>query len=410
MPNLGDRQSWDAFVEGSDYRGWRRACMRIGPGDVVNSSASRSRSVLIDVSHPAHVHFFRPLAQIMSARGDDVRFAGRRKDVTLELLENAGTPYVVASKAAHDCSRITDVAELLQRVIRLRRLIRDMKPDVILTRNPSGVLAGMCTRTWTVFDTDDGRTVGLHYWLGAPFADVVTSSIHDPERHGTRHLRYRALKPHAFLHPDRLRLVPPDVADLDLGATPVFAVRWSRHDASHDGRIRGVSPTTRRAVVELLQQRGHVVLSSEGEPLRLLRHADREIQLPSDRFHPLLARASLCINDGQAVSAEAALLGVPTVRLSGFSGRVWYLAHLERLGLVMNFQPGQEADLLAAISTALADEGLQARARAAADRLNRESEDLTAWFIRLIDGLPYQRRWRRLRADPPGSSVRGVAH
>lgn len=379
--------------------------MRIGPGDGTGSSAPRSRTVLIDVSHPAHVHFYRPLAQIMSARGDDVLFAGRRKDVALELLESTGVPFVVTSEAARQRSRVADAAELLQRVIRLRRLIRDTKPDVLLTRNPSGVLAGIRTRTWTVFDTDDGRAVGLHYWLGAPFADVVTSSVHDPEHHGSRHLRYRALKPHAFLHPDRLRLVPPDATDLHLGTTPLFAVRWSRHDASHDGPIRGVPPATRRAILALLQERGHVVLSGEGEPLRLLRHVGGEEPLPSDRFHELLACASLCVTDGQAVSAEAALLGVPTVRLSGFSGRVWYLAHLERLGLVTNFHPGEEQALLAAVRTSVADGGLLIRARAAAEQLNRESEDLTGWLIRLIDGLPRQRRWRRLSADPPGSTA-----
>ena len=151
----------------------------------------------------------------------------------------------------------------------------------------------------------------------------------------------------------------------------------------------------------MLQEHGHVLLSSEGEPLLLLRQDGSDAQVPPSRFHELLSRASLCVTDGQAVSAEAALLGVPTLRLSSFSGRVWYLDYLEALGLVRNFRPGEEAALLAAIHTSLRDVGLQVQARATASQLNGQADDLTAWWVRLIGGLPPQRRYRRLRATPP---------
>jgi predicted glycosyltransferase len=357
--------------------------------------------VLLDVTHPAHVQLMGPIGRTLIERSVEVRVAGREKDVTAELLEGASLPYEIVSRAARHRTRARDAMELTLRVARLRGIVRRWRPQVILTRNPSGVLAGLAGPAWTVFDTDDGSSVGLHYRLAAPYADVVTSSVHDPEDHGPHHLRYPALKPHAWLHPDR-RNADPGVMPrygLDPGS-PLIVVRWSRHDSSHDSGVRSLGPADRRAIVDLLGRHGTVLESSEGDPPRLL-GSEGQQEVAARDFTPLLAAAACCVTDGQSVASEAAVLGVPTFRLSSFTGKVWYLAMLEARGLVRNFPRGQEQAFCEALTATLARLP-QARSEAAARaaRLNADSIDLTAWFTDRIVSLAGTPRGAPLRSDP----------
>lgn len=341
-------------------------------------------SVLIDISHPAHVHFFRPLALALIADGVSVHIATRDKDVTVRLLEASGLPFKVLPMGRPGAGRLSGAAELLRRSWALRRRIRRHKVSVVLTRNPSGAIAAFATRATSIFDTDDGRGVGIHYWAARPFADIITSSVHDPENHGRGHRRYRALKAHMFLHPDRFT---PDRAlrrkylsdDEQFGV-----VRFSAHDASHDRRIEGITSEGRRAIMERLLQFGPVLVSIERQGLQLQRDKNRITPVAPEDFHHLLAAASLFVGDSQSVAADAAILGVPSLRLSGFTGTAFYLQHLEGLGLIQNFSPGEEDDLLEALESfpqTIVEEGN--RSREIASVLNDGACDLPDWYVSL---------------------------
>ncbi len=358
-------------------------------------------TVLIDISHPAHVHFFRPLAQRLIADGVGVHIVARDKDVTVRLLEASGLPFEVLAMPQPGRGRLSAAGELLRRSVQLRRRIRRLGVRIVLTRNPSGVLAAVGTRATSIFDTDDGRGVGLHYWTARPFADVITSSVHDPEHHGRGHRRYRALKAHMFLHPDQFT-PDPEVRRRYLEDTdPLTVVRFSAHDASHDRDINGISPKGREVILERLLDHGPTLVSIERQGLHLHRAADshtqssngadgssESVEVAPEHFHDLLATAELFVGDSQSVAAEAALLGVPSLRLSGFTGRAFYLGVLESYGLMRNFLPGQEDLLLAELDATLASlPERRASSRLAADRLNAASEDLTGWFRRLIDSV-----------------------
>lgn len=342
-------------------------------------------SVLIDISHPAHVHFFRPVAQALIADGVKIHLVARDKDVTRRLLEASGLPFELLPMSRAGGGRFAMAAELLRRSLALRRRIRRLGVSVLLTRNPSGTIAAFMTSATSVFDTDDGRSVGIHYWLARPFADIITSSVHDPEQHGRRHRRYRALKAHMFLHPSRFR---PDshVQRAYLASDERYCVvRFSAHNASHDRRIQGITPEGRSAILDRLRKFGPVLVSIEGEELRLERGATERILVAPEHFHDLLANASLFVGDSQSVAAEAAVLGIPALRLSGFTHRTFYLTNLENAGLIRNFSPGEEDALLVELERHLGTEvSARQRSAAAAAELNGSAEDLASWFTALV--------------------------
>ena len=49
--------------------------------------------VLIDILHPAHVHFFRNFCSEMESRGHSVCITARDKDRSVDLLRAFGLPY-----------------------------------------------------------------------------------------------------------------------------------------------------------------------------------------------------------------------------------------------------------------------------------------------------------------------------
>ena len=362
----------------------------LGPGIIAgNPAVGRSDRVrvLFDLSHPAHVLQFVPIARELIARGHEVRLVGREKDVLRDLLEASGLPFEVPSAPPGPRGRLRDARELLMRVVALRRIVRHWSPAVVMTRNPSGVLAAVGTRAHSIFDTDDGRTVGLHYWLARPFADTTTSSVHDPESHGRDHRRYPGFKAQTYLHPERFR--PDSDIRMRLGVPdgPLIVLRFSAHNASHDRRILGIDAPTRTTLVERCRAAGHLLIAREGQPTVLQTHADPDRTIPSEDFLDVLASADLCVGDSQSVAVEAALLGVPTIRLSGFTGRHFTVTALEEgYGLIRNFAPGEEAALLTEVERALRMlPGRVRAARTARDRLVTNTADPAAWFADLVE-------------------------
>jgi predicted glycosyltransferase len=220
-----------------------------------------------------------------------------------------------------------------------------------------------------------------------------------PATFGRCHRRYRGFKALTYLHPDRfvpmtLAEVSPELAELQ---QPLVVVRFSAHSASHDRRILGLPSDVRQQLLDRLEDRATVVLSSERtlgtqdassdarSPLRVMGGEE----LDPRSFLSVLAAADLCVGDSQSVAAEAAILGVPTIRLSGFTGRAPYLGVLEhRYGLMRNLSPGDEGTFLALVEEVLADpDGWKARSVRGRTHLLEESEDIADWYGELVEEL-----------------------
>ena len=108
----------------------------------------------------------------------------------------------------------------------------------------------------------------------------------------------------------------------------------------------------------------------------------------------------------QTMTAEAAVLGTPAIRINDFVGRVSYLDELEDYGLAYGFKPGQEQNLLDTLDELLA---ITDRSQIFLERRQRmlsEKIDPAPWFAKIISmllqGKPDEeiRRWASRCARP----------
>lgn len=343
--------------------------------------------VLFDIVHPAHVHFFKHMIRGLEKHGHQTRIVARDKDVTNALLDRLGFEYETVGRPKK--SLFGMAGELLRRDVALAKAARAFGADMIVTRNPAGAQAGRLLGIPSVFDTDDGKAAGVHFWSAAPFAHVITTPDCTDEDYGHRHVKYPGYKQTAYLHPNHFT---PDRGVLQaLGVQPgerYFIVRFVAMGASHDVGEGGLPVEAKRALLDKLKARGRVFVSSEGAlPDDLV---PLKFPLPPDKLHDALAFCDLLVGDSQTMMAEAAVLGTPSLRVSSWTGRLAYLTELEsRYGLTFAYTPERAAELMAHTDRWLAEPSLRQSLSSSHRQLLADKVDMAEWFVRFLEaGAP----------------------
>jgi len=333
--------------------------------------------ILIDILHPAHVHFFRNFHNEMGARGHEMCITARDKDRSVELLQAFALPYHQISAQKSGGAGLA--VEMAQRTPRLMKVMRSFRPDVMTgIMGPSIAAAGALRRrrvpAVVFYDTEFAvQTNRIVYPLAY---SVCTPDCYQGKVLG-RHPTYAGYHELAYLHPNRFQPDPAVLAEFGLSpGEPYSIVRFVSWQAVHDRNERGLSAKQKRHLVEVLERRGRVLVSSEGALPGDL--AGLEVRGRVNQIHHLMAHARLVVGESATMSSEAAVLGVPAVFIAT-TGRGYTDDEERRYGLVRHFTDDQYDMALSAIEEILAtprDAWQQARQRLLEDKI-----DVTAWMI-----------------------------
>lgn len=87
--------------------------------------------ILIDIGHPAHVHYFRNLIKLFIKDGDNVLVVARKKDVTQELLNYYNISYINRGKGGNGV--FSKILYLLKADIFLLIKAIKFKPDILFS-------------------------------------------------------------------------------------------------------------------------------------------------------------------------------------------------------------------------------------------------------------------------------------
>jgi len=338
--------------------------------------------VLVDIGHPAHVHFFRPVLKELRDAGHESRVTARDKDVALALLRAYAIEHRVLSRAARTPRGL--YYEYPLRLLRLVALARRWRPDVMVAIGgafvaPAARLSGVPSLVLT-----DTEHVALDRWLTYPLASRIATPYTFLKELGPVQVRYRGLQELAYLHPDRF---VPDAGvrrELGIGEREPFVilrvVSWS---AGHDVGQTGFSVEDLDAGVRRLAAGARVFASAEGAmPAALRSHA---LRLPAHRIHAALHEATLYIGEGATMATEAGLLGTPSLYVSSLAGAMGNFQHLASAGLVESFPAGAPA--LARAAEILGDARLREDWRGRARRFAAGHEDVVAFVLAQLTEL-----------------------
>ena len=303
---------------------------------------------LIDILHPKHVHFFRPLLKRWQDRGHELKIVTRDKDITHQLLDLFSIPYVCLSKQK---AGIGLAHELLKRWFKFTVMLRDFRPDIVLSIG--GITTSLPSRLLGIpnIALTDTETAELSNRIAFPFADRVLTPEWFARDFGKRHYRYRSFHEWSYLHPHEFTPDPKLVKDEGIDPDQPYAVvRFVRCDAVHDQGEKGFSAEDAIRLIVQLSSRMKVVLTTETPPPEELRKFAIAIRI--DRMHHVMAHARLVVGESPSMCAEAALMGVPSVLASSWAGECGNMKVLsDEFGLMQVYDYGADA-VAAAIAMA----------------------------------------------------------
>jgi len=291
-------------------------------------------NILIDINHPAHVHYFKNFYRIMTGRGHNVIVVSRDKEIAHQLLNLYQIPFLQRGKGRTDF--LGKIIYLFAADAQLYKIAKKNNIDLFLNflhPYPSQVASIMGKPSLVFCDTEHAS---LHHKLTVPFATAIYTPACYQKNLGKKHQMFEGYMELSYLHP---KYFTPDKKVLDLlnlqEGEKYAIVRFVSWEAIHDVGQSGISLENKKRLIKELSKHVKVFISSEGtlpedlEPYR--------IRIPVDKMHDALYYSSLLFAESGTMSSEAAVLGTPAIFINSL--RLGYLEEQEnKYGLVTNFR------------------------------------------------------------------------
>jgi hypothetical protein len=326
--------------------------------------------IWIDMTASAHPLVFRPLVEILRARGDEVEITARRYAQTLQLIESHG---MTATPIGHHGgrSRFGKARQMASRLVALRRWARGRDFDLALAHGSHELTITARELGIPSATTFDYEWAWAQHQLGCRAATrVVVPAAIPPERlarYGAvppKLLQYPGLKEEYYLadfEPD-----PEALSPWAIDTTRTLVVLRPPPDVSlYHRHSNPLFPMTLQYLGQLESVHAIVIPRTDEQ-----RDYVRSLALPSVIVpegavdaQSLIAFADVVISAGGTMNREAAALGVPV-----------YTTYGGRLGGV-DEELIREGRLRPLTDPRAIDLGLRDR-RALADRVRRDPRDL----------------------------------
>jgi uncharacterized protein len=341
--------------------------------------------ILIDIGHPAHVHYYRNLAVELEKRGHQVFWTVKEIEIAKRLLDYYGFKYIVLPKKS-DSLPGKIWKQLLYDIIIFSICIKK-RIDIAIGTSVSVAHVSKISRIKSiVFDDDDDDVQPLVTKYVSPYADILVS----PEALFGKRKRfdtiyYPGYHELAYLHPNRFIPDSKVLKDLGINSTEVFFImRFNVFKAHHDVGINGLSLEQKLRLIDELKPYGRIFITTERniEP-ELVQY---QLKVSPEKIHSLMYYTTLFLGDSQTMTSEAAVLGVPSLRCNSFAGRISYLEEEEhRYGLTYAFQPENFDALISRLKQLLSISDLKQEWQQRRGKMLSEKIDVTLFWLWLIE-------------------------
>ena len=290
-------------------------------------------NILLQLSHPAHFHYYHYAMLNWMEHGHKVIVAIKTKDILEQLVKDSGIPYYNINEKAHRGSKLGVLWDMVVRDWKILKICFREKIN-LLTGSSAEVahIAWLLRNLGVCTGEDDAKVIPNYVKCTAPFlydnCIRLCPTVCGSERMEQYTVRYPSYHELAYLHPNHFT---PDASVVEVygidTSKPYFIMRFASLKAHHDDGIKGINTEVAQNLVDILSPHGQIYITSERElepqfePYR--------IRINPLDMHHVMAFASLYIGDSQTMAAEAGVLGTPFVRFNDFVGRIGYLRELE---------------------------------------------------------------------------------
>ena len=325
-----------------------------------------------DISHPAHLNFFKYPIRELQKKGHDVFLTVLDRGSLLSIARREYNETLIYRSGKHRGGVFSIIFEAnILKFFRLLSFYFRMRPDVTLSCGGfvAGAIMKIAGRPNYQFDDDPERKTNVRL-------EKLTATVlfFPPVTESRGNIKiYKGIKEWAYLSPTYFR---PDVSVLDeYGLTPgqyVFIREVSRETLNYMGQDK--DPVI-AAMVESTAGR-NVLFSLEKKSDRQLYPGEwTMLKEPVQDIHSLIFFSRMLISSGDSMAREACALGVPAFYCGGRKMAV--NGYLSSTGIFHDVKP---EDLAAAIDETKVASGTRAQIR---QKMDEEWDDLTKMVVDL---------------------------
>jgi hypothetical protein len=338
---------------------------------------------LVYIGHPAQYLFFKNIIRELRINGHQITIIIKSKDVLETLLKTDDEKYINILPEGRKSGSWGILSGLIKRDFRLFNFLKNKKYNLLIGTDPSVAHMGLLRRTpvITVVE-DDFEVIKRLAWITYPFtSQILTPTGCRTGKFEYKTIHYDGYMKLAYLHPNQFKRKPAKLKQ------PYFLIRISNLDAYHDRGIFGFSTDLLHKIVVLLRDKGQILISSESSLDTLL--LPYELKIIPNEMQDVLANATILISDSQSMSVEAAMLGVPSIRFSDFTGKISVLEELEHIyKLTFGIPTSSPEKLFEKIFELLSISGLEEEFAKRREIMLKDKIDVTAFVVWFLDKYP----------------------
>lgn len=289
--------------------------------------------ILIDIGHPAHVHYFRNFIKIMESKGHSFLIIARDKEVTFRLLNAYNIPFLSRGKGG--TGFIRKFKYMLQGDFIIYKAVKDFKPDLFLSfGSPYAAHVSRILRKPHISFNDTEHAL-LGHLLYFPFTDTVLTPRSFLKEMGKKHIKFNGFMELCCLHP---KYFNPDInflTEIGINNDEKFILfRFVSWEASHDFGKTGLDNDFKIQLINALVKYCKVFISAEGIlPPELEKY---RLNIAPEKIHDLIYFASLYVGEGATTASECAVLGTPAIYVNILDAGT--LQEQKNLGLLYSFR------------------------------------------------------------------------
>ncbi|MBR2135165.1 MAG: DUF354 domain-containing protein [Bacteroidales bacterium] len=277
--------------------------------------------ILIDINHPAHVHYFRNFIRLMEEKGHSFRIVNRDSAMINQLLDAYGLQHVIRNSRPKKKGTFTALKYLWGMIRYCLKESGKFRPDLYMGFGsaPCAITSFLRRKPCILLEDTEHNT--MNHKLYKPFVEkVITPFYFEKElwkKENGKQVRMNAYIEQLYLHSHYFSLDRSVLEELGLEAGKYVVIRFTAFGAHHDMKVNHISPEFKKRIVASLSDRYKIVLSlenkaDESEP----EFAPYLMHFPPEKIHHIMAGAAFVLTEGGTMASEAFVLGVPYVFLS----------------------------------------------------------------------------------------------
>ena len=268
-------------------------------------------NILFSTGHPAQIHNFRVVREVLKKHGHHVYWLATQKDISDYLLNAYCIKYTKLKRPQK--GMLSKAITLLQNAWITAKIIHRNKIDIVVSRvNPGVVLAAYLMRKKQIA-LSDTEAAGIYESVFSKLVGAFITSKSYERTLRKDQIRIEANIELFYLHKKYFKPNRREVYQLlgISGGTAFVIARFVSGTAFHDAGHKSFAEENKVKLVKVISPHAKIFISSEGEMSDELK--PYQIKIPYEKMHDVLSEATLFFGEGASMASEAAMLGTPAV-------------------------------------------------------------------------------------------------